>query len=317
MKISVALCTYNGEKYIREQLESILAQTYKVDEVVISDDCSMDNTIEIIRNIESRTDIPIYIHRNNTNIGFIRNFEKAVSLCKGDTILLSDQDDIWYPDKVESIINWFYENPDKEVLFTDADLIDENGEYLKSTLWQTLDFNRKIQEVFDNGMGYEIFYRDNIATGATMAFRGEIYKTFSSYCKYAFHDEAICFIALNDDKLGYCTKKTIKYRIHGSQVCGIGVIGNSQSICYKAVNKPISDRLIDLPLSHRLIERKNFIEYRKKAHTSPFGVFKVIIKWKKFFKMYKKYAFEFMKYDIRQNLINITTKMKSIFANKC
>lgn len=98
-KISVVMATYNGEKYLREQLESILEQTYPISEIIIQDDCSTDNTAEILKEY-SLENPSIHYEINETNLGFNLNFKKAVFRSKGDFVALSDQDDIWEKDKV-------------------------------------------------------------------------------------------------------------------------------------------------------------------------------------------------------------------------
>ena len=92
------MTTYNGQKFIREQIESILCQSMHVDEIVICDDCSTDNTVEILK------EYPVRLFVNKTNLGFKRNFKQAMEFCKGDYIFLCDQDDIWENDKVEKLI---------------------------------------------------------------------------------------------------------------------------------------------------------------------------------------------------------------------
>lgn len=91
--------TYNGEKYLREQLESIYNQTLLPDEVVVVDDCSSDGTLKILKEYHDRYGLSYYV--NDSNLGYNKNFEKAISLCKGDYIALSDQDDVWFPNKIE------------------------------------------------------------------------------------------------------------------------------------------------------------------------------------------------------------------------
>ena len=92
--ISIAMTSYNGEKYIREQLDSILTQTYGNFELIICDDRSKDSTVEIIKDYCIK-DSRIKLYVNEKNLGFKKNFEKAISLCKGEYIALSDQDDIY------------------------------------------------------------------------------------------------------------------------------------------------------------------------------------------------------------------------------
>jgi len=107
MKTSVAMCTHNGEKYIKTQLESILTQTIAIDEIVICDDRSNDNTIAIIEQIQLENPNKISLYKNHENIGSTKNFEKAISICTGDYIFLSDQDDIWKVNKFEKVIKNF------------------------------------------------------------------------------------------------------------------------------------------------------------------------------------------------------------------
>lgn len=102
MKISVCLATYNGEKYLREQLNSILFQLNYSDEIVIVDDCSSDSTVDVIK---SYSDERILLYINNKNSGVVKSFEKAISLSSGDFIFLSDQDDIWTDKRLEIMLN--------------------------------------------------------------------------------------------------------------------------------------------------------------------------------------------------------------------
>lgn len=99
-KISVAIATYNGEKYLREQLDSLYSQTIKPDEVVVVDDCSSDGTSMILEEYRQRYGLRFFI--NSNNLGVNRNFEKAIRNCTGDYIAISDQDDVWMPNKIET-----------------------------------------------------------------------------------------------------------------------------------------------------------------------------------------------------------------------
>lgn len=224
MKTSVAMCTYNGAKYIQEQLNSILQQTKSVDEIIICDDCSNDETIPIIRNIAHNTTIPIKLCENKENIGARRNFENAISYCKGDIIFLSDQDDVWRKDKVETILQWFEENCDKDVVFTNANLIDgENLMFSKQSLWDTFGFTSQTQDNIQKGFGIETLCENNFATGATMAFRKDAVNVadMAMLCqKQMWHDEFIMFQALVKGRLGWIDYPLINYRIHSGQTAG-------------------------------------------------------------------------------------------------
>ena len=107
MKISVAFIVYNGARYMRTQLDSILAQTHNVDEIIVCDDASSDTTKEILEEYKNKYLNLFLLHYNNKNLGPTKNIEKAIQACTGDIILLADQDDYWEPNKVETIIKCF------------------------------------------------------------------------------------------------------------------------------------------------------------------------------------------------------------------
>jgi len=104
MKISIAMATYNGEKYLREQLASFTTQTHQPDELVVCDDGSNDATVDILRQFAASAPFEVSIHENETNLGYAKNFEKAMSLCSGDIVFLSDQDDVWFDSKLEDVL---------------------------------------------------------------------------------------------------------------------------------------------------------------------------------------------------------------------
>src|ERR671927_271278 len=102
-KFSVAMCTYNGARFVREQLASIAAQTRPPDELVVCDDCSTDATLECIREFARTAPFPVRVVENEKNAGSTKNFERAVELCEGDFIALADQDDVWLPEKLQRL----------------------------------------------------------------------------------------------------------------------------------------------------------------------------------------------------------------------
>lgn len=105
--ISIAMATYNGERFIAEQLESLAAQTHLPTELVVCDDGSSDGTLAIVEAFAREAPFPVRVIRNEKNLGYIRNFEKALSLCTGEIIFLSDQDDVWFPEKIAHVLAVF------------------------------------------------------------------------------------------------------------------------------------------------------------------------------------------------------------------
>ena len=126
MKISIAMATYNGAKYIKEQLESLVQQTRLPDEVIVNDDCSTDDTINILEKIKKTAPFPVKIYSNEKNIGFVKNFGLAIERCRGDVIFLSDQDDFWFPNRIDYIYRYFEKNPSALVIVNDAEITTED-----------------------------------------------------------------------------------------------------------------------------------------------------------------------------------------------
>ncbi len=127
LKISIALCTYNGEKFLREQLESFSAQTRLPDEVVVGDDCSTDRTVEILEEWAKTAPFPVRFIKREQNVGYAENFSQVILSCTGDVIFPSDQDDVWLPEKLETMARAFDENPDVGVVYCGRTLIDQDG----------------------------------------------------------------------------------------------------------------------------------------------------------------------------------------------
>lgn len=165
--ISIAMATYNGAEYLKEQLDSILSQTIPASEIVVCDDCSTDDTWSILCEYARKYPI-LKIIRNKANLGFVRNFEKAIQLCSGEYIALSDQDDVWLPNHLQVLLNGL-EN--KILSVGDAELIDSWGNHLgyKLSYCENLDFIPKddIDKAF-----FVLFYK-NPYQGASMLFRKE------------------------------------------------------------------------------------------------------------------------------------------------
>ncbi len=120
------MATYNGAQYIQEQLQSFVDQTRQPDELVITDDCSTDNTLEIIKAFAATAPFEVCWERNEKNLGYTGNFNQALMRTTGDLVFLSDHDDVWFPDKLERMERYAIDNPDALVVMNDAALTDAN-----------------------------------------------------------------------------------------------------------------------------------------------------------------------------------------------
>lgn len=125
--VSIALATYNGEEHLLEQLNSYIGQTRCPDEVVICDDGSTDRTLAIVSDFAQRSPFSVRIVRNEANLGYTQNFAKALTLCSGDVIFPSDQDDVWFPEKIQRTLALLSENPQCWLLIHDGKFTDANG----------------------------------------------------------------------------------------------------------------------------------------------------------------------------------------------
>lgn len=229
MKISVALCTYNGERFLREQIDSILNQSFKVHEIVICDDQSSDGTLEILNEYKAQYPDIFQIHRNEINLRSVKNFEKAIGLCSGDIIFLSDQDDKWTENKVADYVDYFTTHPEIKALASNGYCLNENSLVEeKYSLWDVPQFLKEVNA----GLDYYtiITHISNVATGASMAFRKELVTDilpFPSSDKI-HHDEWIALISSNRNQFELLQQKYFYYRIHSNQQVGNVFFGKSE-----------------------------------------------------------------------------------------
>jgi len=219
--LSIAMCTYNGSKYLQEQLYSIAKQTQLPDEIVICDDGSTDSTLQILYEFKKNIPFQVRIYHNEKRLGSTKNFEKAITLCEGNIIALSDQDDIWLPHKLEKIEELFKIHPNAGYVFSDAIVVDEKLFPLGYTMWKSILFTIYQRRLFKNGYQVEVLLKHNVVTGATMAFRAEIRNWILPISDRWVHD---AWIALLSSALGikgeFIEEPLIKYRQHHQQSIG-------------------------------------------------------------------------------------------------
>jgi hypothetical protein len=222
MQISIAMGTYNGAVYLPEQLASIAAQTRLPDEVIVCDDCSTDSTAAIVEEFARRAPMPVKRQINQRNLGSTRNFERAIASCTGDIIALCDQDDVWRGDKLQLIEDAFARAPLAGLVFSDAEIADENLNHLGRRMWAERGLTRAKRKLFDAGRSLDVLIPGWTVTGATMAFRAR-YKDLILPIPDEIpmiHDGwiALAIAAVADVKL--ITEPLIKYRQHGGQQVG-------------------------------------------------------------------------------------------------
>jgi glycosyltransferase involved in cell wall biosynthesis len=203
--VSIALCTYNGEKHLEKQLDSLLTQTYSNLEVVIVDDCSTDNTYSIASSYAEK-DSRIKCFKNAANLGFNKNFERAISLTTGEYIAISDQDDIWLPHKIESLLSNI---ESKWLIFSNSSFINDDNETLEGKM--LYGFN-------PTEHNYKCMLLANFVTGHTVLFKKDFINYFLPFPQNGFYDWWIGLIALYHEEIVFFDEILTKHRLHNHSV---------------------------------------------------------------------------------------------------
>jgi len=220
MKLSVALCTYNGERYFPEQLASIQEQTRLPDELVICDDASTDRTAAIARKFRERAPFEVRFELNSRNLGTTLNFDKAIGLCSGEAIVLADQDDTWLPDKLSMLETTLQNCPESGFAFSDAEVVDEGLKPLGYTLWEALQFGAGERERFRRGKAFESLIQRYRVTGATVAFRAAYRDLILPIPRDWLHDAWIALMISAVAPCALISRPLICYRQHDLQQFG-------------------------------------------------------------------------------------------------
>jgi glycosyltransferase involved in cell wall biosynthesis len=270
---SVAMCTYNGARYVAEQLESIATQTRSPDEVVVCDDLSSDDTVRIVQQFAASAKFPVRLEVNSRNVGSTKNFEKAIRLCEGDLIALADQDDVWVPSKLEIIEKEFEVSPATGLVFSDAEIVDEYLRPLGVRLWASIGFTHEVRRKLRRDNALDLLLPGWTVTGATMAFRS-CYRTIALNIPddlLMIHDGWIAATIAAVAEISFIEQPLVMYRQHGGQQIGAPKkdISKSQEtnindFWRQRWRRESFDQLICVGerIRSRLLERSPTFEYR-------------------------------------------------------
>ena len=216
MKISVVMATYNGEKYLEQQIQSILSQTIKPDEIIVCDDCSTDGTIAILEKYKQQSQLSYIV--NPSRLGVIENFKKGVSLVAADNyISLSDQDDEWMADKLERCARLLKTIDNKltpRMVYSDLLLVDQNENILNVSFWNEVGQ----QERYQHNLQTLLF--NQFVNGCTMLLNpalGQMFKDIPGNVRF-HHDDWIAVAAFAFGKVESIKEPLVKYRKHGANV---------------------------------------------------------------------------------------------------
>ncbi len=227
--VSVVLCTYNGARFVAEQVRSILAQRPAPLELVVGDDDSRDDTVAIIerevaaaRAADPAVTTELVVRRHAPGLGVVGNFADAMAACRGDLMALSDQDDVWAPDKLARLVPLFEADARLQLVHTDARLVDAAGAPLGLTLLEALEVTAAERAGLQRGDAFAVLLRRNLVTGATVMLRRSLVEQAAPFPPEWVHDEWLAAIAAaqHEHALRLVPEPLIDYRQHGANEIG-------------------------------------------------------------------------------------------------
>lgn len=200
--ISIALCTYNGEDFLEEQLDTLISQTYRNLEIIAVDDMSSDATWKILNNYANKH-ANLKIFKNKENLGYQKNFEKAIKLCQGEYIAISDQDDIWSSNKIQTLYDHIADNL---LIYHDSEFIDVNGESMN------LKMSNKFNMIVGENPKPFLFF--NCVSGHSMMFNRKVLDLILPFPNTGVYDHWISYKASINGRIEYLPQCLVKHRRH-------------------------------------------------------------------------------------------------------
>ena len=344
LKISVAMATYNGEKFVREQIESILNQTLKPYEIVISDDASTDQTLKILLEYQKKYPNLIKVIPNKNNAGFVKNFERALLNVTGDLVALSDQDDVWLPEKLQEEYEVLERDPNIGLVFSDLELVDETLNKIGSSMWKYHDWQ---MDGYIKGVDlFKQILKTNHVTGCTIMIRKKILNSLIPFDnRIHLHDYWLAIGASLLSDAFAINKQLVLYRQHSNnQIGGIKKtidynqyiinLQKQKEVLYKefmfreCLFEFVSNHTNDYLINKEVYKYVTFSKSRFELYSSQNAWSRIIDVFKLSFKMNyydKKRAFLKdmvmilpSKFSLKIKLIrfSIIKKLKSIFARE-
>jgi len=224
-RVSIAMATWQGARFIDEQLESIAAQTRPPDQLVVSDDGSTDATCEMVEAFAARAGFEVQLVRNGERGLTTVNFERAVARCDGDLVFFADQDDVWRPHKLERMVDVFERRPATGGLFCNGSVVDDDRRPLGYDLWQSQGFHRGEQAMVRRGQAAMVFLRHVVAAGNTFAFRGRFKPLLLPFPRLrSVHDAWVAFMVAAVSGFEILDEDLVEYRLHADNQFGLALL---------------------------------------------------------------------------------------------
>lgn len=315
-KIDILLATYNGEKYLQEQIESILNQTYTDFRLLISDDGSTDGTIKIIEEY-AKKDKRILTFIQKENLGVIKNFEFLLKKVENEYFMFSDQDDIWMKDKIEKSLEKIEEG--YGLVYSDLEVVDNNLNVMYTSYWKLKGFENKVKK-YNN---FDSLYLNNYITGCTIISKKEFIDKILPLPKstnFILHDYWLPLIVTQTDKIAYIEEPLIKYRQHKNNKVG----SQKKSDTLKSLDE-IRQLFLKVKIEHftAFIENEEkFEEKYKKLNRKALEYFKHLetvkhINFKNWILFFKLYKYENFSYTMQNfAILNLPAISRILFKLK-
>lgn len=238
--MSVVLCTCNGERWISEQLASIAAQTLRPDELVVQDDQSEDGTVRLVEEFARSAPFAVRLEVNPRRVGSTANFAMALERSGGRYVALADQDDVWWPNKLERLVGELEQDPTITMAFSDAELIDEDGRLVARSLWDTRMIGRTLRR--RPVVPEELFARRALTTGCTMVVRRRAVAAALPFPDVLAdevapmrHDRWLSLIAAAVGTVRALPEPLLAFRVHPAQETGVLVGSHLRTAMARAV----------------------------------------------------------------------------------
>ncbi|MCF0069085.1 glycosyltransferase family 2 protein [Dyadobacter sp. CY261] len=224
--ISIALCTYNGSTFLREQLDSILHQRYTHWELIVVDDCSTDSTRDILQEYAGK-DSRIALHYNHRNLGYNKNFEKALGLCQSELIAICDQDDIWHPEKLAKQVALIGSHT---MIYHDSEFVDSTGQSMNRRISDKLNLYR--------GNEPEVFLFLNCVSGHSILLKKSVLQKSLPFPHGFHYDHWLAFNAACLGSIDFVPEPLVKYRQHSAN--------NTDLLASKQVEKKAAQKVAEM-----------------------------------------------------------------------
>lgn len=219
-RVTVVLTTYNSQRFIREQLRSILSQSRPVDELVIADDASTDDTAAVVAELLSESTATVHAVNHDTRVGYLANVESAASRATGDVVFFADHDDVWHRDKVDEMLPHLLERP-RTLAFTNGRVLDAREADSQTDLWGRVGFRAEERDALRRGDGLPVLLQRHVVTGATMACTRDLLDLALPFPKTSVHDHWLSLVAVTNGNVVPLDSRLVDYRVHDDNAVGL------------------------------------------------------------------------------------------------